>query len=133
MRPQLGTNSAPPIQTTARQNCRREPRYPYEFSIEVSGFDCAGQFFVEQTSTVDASFCGCRFPLRAAMQKAAIVAIRLLNGRNKSEMDRPTLLFRIANAQQAGRGWTVGVWRLQSSGAWAVQFPDAAALPNFDF
>jgi len=100
---------------------RREPRYPHSFSIEVSGFDHAGRFFTEHTSTVDASPCGCRFGLRAAVERGSVVAIRLVNARGQSAIDRPTLLFQVAHTQQSQRGWVVGVWKLQSSRAWTSQ------------
>ena len=56
---------------------------PIEFSMEVSGFDHAGRFFTERTSTVDASFCGCKFHLRTPVEKGTVVAIRLLNARRQ--------------------------------------------------
>jgi hypothetical protein len=120
----------PPTRPPAIVDNRSEPRYPFEFSIEVSGFDHAGRFFTEGTFTVDASFCGCRFHLRNPVEKGTVVAIRLLKPRNESETKRPTLLFRVAHVAQEKRGWVVGVWKLQSSEAWLAEFADVIKSPN---
>jgi hypothetical protein len=100
--------------------------------IEVSGFDHAGRFFTEGTSTVDASFCGCKFHLRTPVEKGTVVAIRLLKTRNGSEANRATLLFQVAHVAQEKRGWTVGVWKLQSSQAWSAEFAGVATPTNTD-
>jgi hypothetical protein len=123
------SDKAPPLQ---RENRRREPRFPYQLSIEVSGFDHAGRFFTEGTSTLDASFGGCKFHLRTPVEKGCVVAIRLLNVRNKSEMDRATLLFQVAHVAPENRGWTVGVWKLQSNKAWTAEFADVTNSTNAD-
>jgi hypothetical protein len=126
------SHNALPHRLTAPENRRREPRYPYEFLIEVSGFDHAGRFFTEGTSTVDASFCGCKFHLRTPVEKGTVVAIRLLKTRNGSEANRATLLFQVAHVAQEKRGWTVGVWKLQSSQAWSAEFAGVATPTNTD-
>jgi len=108
---------------------RREPRFDHEFSIEVSGFDHAGRFFTERTWTLDASPCGCRFTARCAVERGSVIAIRLLDVPATSVIDRATVLFQVAHVEQASRGWTVGVWRLQSSKAWTAKF-DAASRPS---
>jgi PilZ domain len=124
---QAKTNSIRPIPDDDR---RREPRYPHSFSIEVSGFDHAGRFFTETTWTVDASLCGCRFNLRTAVERGSVVAIRLLSTEQRLPIDRPTLLFQVAHTQQSARGWTVGVWKMQSSKAWASQLENATSQPS---
>jgi hypothetical protein len=120
------------IRLSSVEDNRSEPRYPFEFSIEVSGFDHAGRFFTEGTSTVDASFCGCKFHLRTPVEKGCVVAIRLLNPRNKSASDRLTLLFQVAHVAQEKRGWAVGAWKLQSSNAWSAEFADVIQSTNVD-
>jgi hypothetical protein len=128
--PESEDHKAPPLRLPAGKNRRREPRYPYQLPIEVSGFDHAGRFFTEGTSTVDASFCGCKFHLRTPVEKGCVVAIRLLKARNQSERDRATLLFQVVHMAQESRGWTVGVWKLQSSNAWSAEFADVAKPSN---
>jgi hypothetical protein len=130
--PESQNDRTPPTRPAAIVDSRSEPRYPFEFSIEVSGFDHAGRFFTEGTFTVDASFCGCRFHLRNPVEKGCVVAIRLLNPRNKSETDRVTLLFRVAHVAQEKRGWAVGVWKLQSSQAWLAEFADVIKSTKVD-
>jgi len=122
----------PPIRHAAIEDSRSEPRYPFEFSIEVSGFDHAGRFFTEGTHTVDASFCGCRFHLRTPVERGAVIAIRMLKPRSKPESNRATLLFRVAHVAQEKGGWSVGVWKLQSSNAWSAEFADAIKSTNVD-
>jgi PilZ domain len=119
-----------PVHLAATDDRRREPRYPHSFSIEVSGFDHAGRFFTERTSTLDASMCGCRFNLRTAVERGSVVAIRLLHAEIRSALDRPTVLFQVAHTQQSGRGWIVGVWKLQSSRAWSSQFEQPSIETN---
>jgi hypothetical protein len=123
-------HKAPPLRLAAGENRRCEPRYPYQLSIEVSGFDLAGRFFTEGTSTVDASFCGCKFHLRTPVEKGGVVVIRLLNARNQSERDRATVLFQVAHVTQVSRGWAIGVWKLQSSNVWSAEFADVAKPSN---
>lgn len=112
---------------------RREPRYTHSFSIEVSGFDHAGRFFTERTCTIDASLCGCRFNLRSAVERGSVVAVRLLGAESRSVVDRPTLLFQVAHTEQSGRGWVVGVWKLQSSRVWTSQFKEETAQTMRNF
>lgn len=129
---ELENTKAQSIPPAPGEDRRREPRYTHSFSIEVSGFDHAGRFFTERTFTLDASMCGCRFNLRSSVERGSVVAVRLLGVESRTVMDRPTLLFQVAHTQQSGRGWIVGVWKLQSSRAWASQFEEdtAQAIKN---
>ena len=105
---------------------RREPRFSHTLSIEVSGFDCAGRFFTERTCTIDASMCGCRFTLRTSVERGSVLAIRLVDPQTKADGERRTVLFQVAHTQQSDRVWIVGVWRMQSSRLWTLEFDSAS-------
>ena len=65
-------------------NARREPRVVGEIVIEISGFDAAGCFFTEHTSTANLSKNGCCFRVNAGLGPGALVALR-----SSSEADIP--------------------------------------------
>jgi hypothetical protein len=65
-------------------NARSEPRVVGEIVVEISGFDAAGCFFTEHTSTANFSKNGCCFRVNAGLGPGALVALR-----SSSEADIP--------------------------------------------
>jgi PilZ domain len=90
---------------------RHEPRERCEFPIEVSGFDVEGEFFTEETTTVDVSPCGCSFLLRTPVESKSVVAIRSLRAA-KPNTPVHTVLFQIAHIEPGTAGSVVGASRL---------------------
>lgn len=111
---------------------RREARKPVALRIEVCGFDRSGQFFNEQTETIDASEWGCKFRLPLPMEKDTIVAIRMDDRSRRRESDARPVLFQIAYVRQEAGGWTMGATKLQNEPIWPpdllkLEPPTAAA------
>ncbi len=99
---------------TSGEDRRREPRDNCEFPIEVSGFNLGGEFFTEQTTTLDVSPCGCRFVLRMPVETQSVVAIRSLLA-TKPDRQLPTVLFQIVHITAVRTAWIVGASRLHTA------------------
>jgi len=61
---------------TVFSKARREPRVVAAILVEVSGFDAAGCFFSEHTSTANFSDNGCCFRVNAGVSPGAFVALQ---------------------------------------------------------
>lgn len=122
----------------ARPERRREYRETRSVPVEISGFDARGRFFTERTKTLDVSESGCRFRVRAELEKDSAISVRVIQRRNGMMMDDPPVLFRVVWARHtnpghpaSGRtdpdrgepGWTVAGAKLQPVQLWTVGFP----------
>jgi hypothetical protein len=110
-----------------REGPRSEARKPVALSIEVCGFDRCGQFFTEQTETIDASEWGCKFRLTLPVEKDGIVAIRMGDRSKGRESETRAVLFQIAYAHQENGVWTMGATKLQNEPIWP---PDLLKLDS---
>ncbi|MGH9716805.1 MAG: hypothetical protein ACRD4R_08790 [Candidatus Acidiferrales bacterium] len=80
--------------------------------VEVSGFD-----------TRDVSESGCRFQLRAEVEKNSAVSIRVIRRNNGLMLGDPPVLFRIVWVKHTCAGWMVAAAKLQHSRLRGVAFP----------
>lgn len=111
------------IVTTARPERRGEYRETRGVPVEISGFDARGRFFTERTKTLDVSDFGCRFQLRAEIEKHSAISVRVIRRRNGMMMDDPPVLFRVVWVRHANPGWMVAGAKLQTVRLWTVGFP----------
>ena len=88
---------------------RREPRRVAAIVVEVSGFDVAGCFFTEHTSTANLSDNGCCFRVNAGVSPGAFVALQS-NG-HADLPDRP-VFYQVVWMQPLSIGLLVGAARL---------------------
>jgi hypothetical protein len=111
------------IVTIARPERRGEFRETRSVPVEISGFDARGRFFTERTETLDVSDSGCRFQLRAELEKHSAISVRVIRRRNGMMMDDPPVLFRVVWVRHTTPGWMVAGAKLQPVRLWTVGFP----------
>jgi hypothetical protein len=107
----------------AGRDRRIEKRIALAFPIEVSGFDRAGNFFAENTTTADISESGCRFSLITEVLAKTVVALKLLSRRGPEPQPDKPLLFKIAWVSREKDRWMFGAMKLQKESVWCVAFP----------
>ncbi len=97
---------------------RREPRIATAMVIEVSGFDAAGCFFTERTSTANVSENGCCFRLNAGVGPNALIALQTGGGDLSS---RPAF-YQVVWRETRNPGALVGAERMHGQSAWRDSF-----------
>ncbi len=93
---------------------RREPRTVATIVFAVSGFDVAGCFFTEHTSTASLSDNGCCFRVNAGVSPGAFVALQS-NG-HAGLPNRP-VFYQVVWMQPLSTGFLVGAARLLGESA----------------
>jgi hypothetical protein len=111
------------IVSVAPPERRGEHRETRSVPVEISGFDVRGRFFTERTKTLDVSDSGCRFQLRAEIEKHSAISVRVIRRRNGMMMDDPPVLFRVVWIRRTNPGWMVAGAKLQPVRLWTVGFP----------
>jgi hypothetical protein len=102
----------------AAHDRRRESRALLEFPIEVSGFDLFGRFHTEYTKTIDVSLMGCSFHLHMEVEKAIVLALRVVHPKEMREAGAGTVLFHVVRVVPRSDGYDVGVMRLAPENPW---------------
>jgi hypothetical protein len=111
------------IQTFERPERRGELRETRSVPVEISGFDARGRFFTERTETLDVSESGCRFQLRAELEKNSAISVRVIRRRNGMMLDDPPVLFRVVWVRDTNSGWIVAGAKLQPIRLWTIGLP----------
>jgi hypothetical protein len=93
---------------------RREPRVVAAIVVEVSGFDAAGCFFSEHTSTANFSDNGCCFRVKAGLGSGAFVA---LQSYGQADMPNRPVFYQVVWMEPLGGGVLVGAARLLGESA----------------
>jgi hypothetical protein len=86
--------------------------------IEVCAFDRFGRFFTEATETADISESGCKFTLRTEIPRDSVIAIRVVNDRNRGMQPAHSILFGAVRIEKTSGGWVVGASKLQHDDEW---------------
>lgn len=127
MRPNITSGSEAP----GLPERRKEERISVEFPIEVSGFDCAGRFVTEETSTQDVSGSSCGFHLRMEVEKGTVVAIRMLT--DASDAEPTPVLFYVTRVDRTSKGYSIGAVKLAPRTPWSAEVHDAQPHQRFLF
>jgi len=114
------TNCTPPFQAQFHEK-RREPRALLTLQIEVSGFNRAGRFFTELTTTHDISDHGCGFGLHTEVNKDSVVGIRVMRQPISESCDARRVLFQVAHVEHKAEGWSLGAAKLDQDRQWSVE------------
>ena len=96
----------------------RAERQYIPLRIEVCAFDRFGRFFTEATETADISESGCKCSLRTEITNDSVVAIRVLDKRERGIQLAHSILFRAVRIEKTSGGWVVGASKLQQGDAW---------------
>jgi hypothetical protein len=93
---------------------RREPRTVAAIVVEVSGFDVAGCFFTEHTSTANLSDNGCCFRVNTGVSPGAFVA---LQSNGHADLSYRPVFYQVVWMQPLSSGLLVGASRLLGESA----------------
>jgi hypothetical protein len=116
------------LATETRNERRHQPRANVKCPIEVCGFSKHGRYFTERTFTTDVSDGGCRLHLRNEVDKASVVAIRVITGMHGQESEARPVLFHVNWFQALPTTWTLGVSKLQAGATWCASMPQDEKL-----
>ncbi|HUK52070.1 MAG TPA: PilZ domain-containing protein [Candidatus Binatia bacterium] len=132
MSPTPGSDAVPTtpweeISAQARRDRRSEPRLSLPYPVQVYGFDGHGQYFMERTTTLNVSPCGCMLELSRQPETHGVLAVRRV-GRDGAQLEgQKPVLFEICWVQRSGRHWYVGAKKLQSCDLWGLSAPGPVA------
>ena len=102
---------------------RAGKRLNLSFSVEISGIDRSGVSFSERTKTQDISELGCRLETTLPLERADVVAIKLLL-HGETIPNENSHLFEIMWTVNNARGRIIGTRKLKSEKIWKVTFPE---------
>jgi hypothetical protein len=91
---------------------RADPRLLMHTQVEVTGVDRDGLQFMERTSLEDVGDCGCRFSLRNAVPRGAILGVQPLGRDGEEFPDEYPRLFAVIWVKWRGGRWTLGTRNL---------------------
>lgn len=117
----LHTDLARDSTEPAAHDRRREERISIEFPNEVSGFNCAGRFESENTSTQNVSDASCNFHLTMEVEAGMVLAIRVMTMTNGMKADPAPVLFCVARVERIPGGYSVGAVKLAPRAPWSTQ------------
>jgi hypothetical protein len=119
--------------TLAELATQRPERIASQFPIEVCGFDCCGRFFSERSETCNVSARGCKFYLRTEVERAAIVALRVIERYDHRGNDAAPVLFQVARIERESRGWSLGAAKLRAEDLWPMRTEHSpGGVPSLD-
>jgi hypothetical protein len=105
---------------------RREVRYQIPIEIEVSGINHNGEVFHERMLTRDVSEWGCAFGMSVEVRVDQLISLRVISsGTRETPTHRPST-FQVVRVTQEDSGWLVGVWKIDKSDVWGVDFDKMA-------
>lgn len=102
---------------------RGNRRVVLAFQIEVSGKDRGGIAFQDETTTIDISEDGCRFPSERKLHVGDHLSLGLVNTEFARSTGQKTQLFEVVWVESGRSGWTIGVKKLESQNIWPMTFP----------
>jgi hypothetical protein len=105
----------------AESGLQRAERFASRLSIEVCGFDRCGRFFTERSETCDVSDGGCKFYLRAELDREAVVALRVIERFDRRRNGAAPVLFQVANIERGTNGWTLEALKLRAEDSWPMR------------
>jgi hypothetical protein len=109
------------------RTARREPRSETALTFAVCGLASSGRFFVELSSTVNASHSGCCLWLHTCPQAGSALALREAPGGASLPKGAPQVLFQVAWLRPQAGGWLVGAFALGQADLLAGGVADEAS------
>jgi len=106
---------------------RREPRSETALTFAVCGLASSGRFFVELSSTVNASHSGCCLWLHTCPQADSALALREAPGGASLPKGASQVLFQVAWLRPQAGGWLVGAFALGQADLLAGGVADEAS------
>ena len=101
---------------------RREVRYEIPIEIEISGINHDGEVFHERMLTKDVSEWGCAFRMSVEVRIDDLISLRVISSNTRDTQNQRPSAFQVVRVTQEDIGWLVGVWKIDKSDVWGIDF-----------